>query len=142
MSVFFVRIQPVFWSTNIFAKYLRIHLQWSIIAFWFIHWISLFDHNIFSYLFLIFHWIPIFDHQNIKKLPFIFSKYLLWLVYCLWTEPDLIQWYNFYSNGFNFLQYYFFTSFLNILIKTIIKGLLFEIFLSCIKRGISACRGQ
>ena len=51
---FFFRVRSVCLSKNIYAKYTRIHLQSFVLILWFIHWISLFDHQIFSSLFLIY----------------------------------------------------------------------------------------
>ena len=55
ICLFFVPVWSVCWSKNIHAKYIMIHLQSFVLIFWFIHWISFFDHqNLFvlvQYLF-------------------------------------------------------------------------------------------
>ena len=73
ICLFFVQFWSVFWITNIYANYIMIHLQYFVTMFWFIHWISFFDHhNLFVLVFWFIYWILLFDHNNIKRWSFIF----------------------------------------------------------------------
>ena len=68
----FFLVRLVCYGTNIYAEYIIIRFQSFVLIPWFIHWISLFEHqNLFVLILLFIHWISLFDHQIIKRLSFI-----------------------------------------------------------------------